>query len=134
LVQAPPGPASGKSSVRWEFADDVSGAGTGRVATILINDKKVGEGRLERPQPGVFSADWPAVVGIDLDTPVVEAVGSGKESRFTDRTDTVWSDAKLNHHAVKAEHYGYRHRTRQVLDLPAVGNHVASRPRAHRQP
>lgn len=74
---------SGKSTVRLEFAYDGGGVGKGGVATLFINDKPVGEGRIERTQPMIFSADETADVGIDLATPVVEAIGSGRKSRFT---------------------------------------------------
>ena len=52
---------------------------------IYKNDKKVAEGRIERTQPGLFSADETADVGIDLGTPVVEAIGAEATSRFTGR-------------------------------------------------
>lgn len=37
----------------------------------------------------VFSADETADVGIDLGTPVVEAIGAGKRSRFKGRIPSV---------------------------------------------
>jgi hypothetical protein len=49
------------------------------------DSQKVAEGRIERKQPGIFSADETAVVGIDLGTPVVEAIGAEAKSRFTGR-------------------------------------------------
>ena len=79
----------GKSTVRLEFVYDGGGVGKGGVATIFINDKKVGEGRIERTQPMIFSADETADVGIDLATPVVEAIGSGRKSRFTGRIPSL---------------------------------------------
>jgi arylsulfatase A-like enzyme len=85
---------SGKSTVRLEFAYDGGGVGQGGVATIFINDKKVGEGRIERTQPMIFSADETADVGIDLATPVVEAIGSGSKSKFTGRIPKVTIDVK----------------------------------------
>lgn len=80
---------SGKSTVRLEFAYDGGGVGKGGVVTIFINDKKVGEGRIERTQPMIFSADETADVGIDLATPVVEAIGSGRKSKFTGRIPSL---------------------------------------------
>jgi arylsulfatase len=73
----------GKSTVRFEFAYDGGGLAKGGLATIYINDEKVGEGRIERTQPMVFSADETADVGIDLATPVVERIGAERESKFT---------------------------------------------------
>ena len=47
------------------------------------------EGRIDRTQPIIFSADETADVGIDLATPVVEAIGSEAKSRFTGEIDKV---------------------------------------------
>jgi hypothetical protein len=54
-----------------------------------VNDQKVAEGRIERTQPMIFSADETADVGVDLATPVVERIGSEAESRFTGRIPKV---------------------------------------------
>jgi arylsulfatase len=75
--------APGKATVRFEFAYDGGGMGKGGVGTLFVNDLKVAEGRIERTQPVFFSADETADVGIDLATPVVEAIGSEARSRFT---------------------------------------------------
>jgi arylsulfatase A-like enzyme len=66
----------GKSTIRFEFAYDGDGLGKGGMGTLFVNDKKVAQGRIERTQPMIFSADETADVGIDLATPVVEAIGS----------------------------------------------------------
>ena len=47
------------------------------------------EGRIEHTQAAIFSADETADVGIDLGTPVVEAIGSEAKSRFTGRIPKV---------------------------------------------
>ncbi|WP_404360984.1 arylsulfatase [Methylotuvimicrobium sp. KM1] len=73
----------GKSTIRFEFAYDGGGLGKGGLGTLFVNDEKVGEGRIERTQPMIFSADETADVGIDLATPVVETIGSEAKSRFT---------------------------------------------------
>jgi arylsulfatase len=75
--------APGKSTVKLDFAYDGPGAGKGGLATLFINGEKVGEGRIGRTQPGIFSADETADVGIDFGTPVVEAIGAERKSRFT---------------------------------------------------
>ena len=51
-------------------------------APFYIDGKKVGEGRIERTQAGIFSADETADVGIDLATPVVERIGAEAKSKF----------------------------------------------------
>jgi arylsulfatase len=75
--------AAGKATVRFEFAYDGGGPGKGGTGTLFINGEKVGEGRIERTEAGIFSADETADVGIDLGTPVVESIGSEEESKFT---------------------------------------------------
>ena len=59
------------------------------LGTLFVNDQKVAEGRIEHTQPMIFSADETADVGIDLATPVVEAIGAEAQSRFTGRIPTV---------------------------------------------
>ena len=49
----------------------------------------MGEGRIERTQAMIFSADETADVGIDLGTPVVEAIGAEERSRFTGKIPKV---------------------------------------------
>ncbi len=73
----------GKNVIRFEFAYDGNGLGKGGTGTIYLDDNKVGEGRIARTQPMIFSADETADVGIDLATPVVEAIGAEHQSRFT---------------------------------------------------
>ncbi len=73
----------GKSTLRFEFAYEGGGLGKGGTGTLFINDKKVGEGKIAMTQPMMFSGDETADVGIDLATPVVEAIGSEHQSKFT---------------------------------------------------
>ena len=84
----------GKSTIRFEFAYDGGGLGKGGTGTLFVNDKKVAEGRIERTQPMIFSADETADVGIDLATPVVETIGSEAASRFTGRIPKVTIEVK----------------------------------------
>jgi arylsulfatase len=81
--------APGKSTIRFEFAYDGGGPGKGGMGTLFVNDEKVAEGRIEHTQAGMFSADETADVGIDLGTPVVEAIGAEAKSRFTGRIPKV---------------------------------------------
>ncbi len=81
--------APGKSTVRVEFAYDGGGPGKGGTATLFVNGEKVGEGRIAHTQAGIFSADETADVGIDLGTPVVEAIGAEAKSRFSGRIAKV---------------------------------------------
>mgnify|MGYP001812112348 FL=1 len=61
---------------------------------MFVNDEKVGEGRIDRTQPMVFSADETADVGIDLATPVVERIGSERASKFTGSIPRVTVEVK----------------------------------------
>ncbi len=72
----------GKHTVKFEFAYDGGGPGKGGMGTLYIDGQKVGEGRIDRTQPGIFSADETADVGIDLATPVVERIGAEAKSKF----------------------------------------------------
>jgi arylsulfatase len=75
----------GRSTIRFEFAYDGGGVGKGGTGTIYVNGEQVAQGRIERTQPAIFSADETADVGIDLATPVVEAIGAEAKSKFTGR-------------------------------------------------
>jgi arylsulfatase len=81
--------APGKATIRFDFAYDGGGMGKGGTGTLFVNGQKVTEGRIERTQPMAFSADETADVGIDLGTPVVEAIGSEARSRFNGRIPRV---------------------------------------------
>jgi len=86
--------AQGKATLRFEFAYDGGGPGKGGVGTLYVNDAKVAEGRIPHTQFGIFSADETADVGIDLGTPVVEAIGAEAKSRFTGRIPKVTVQVK----------------------------------------
>jgi len=73
----------GKATLQFVFDYDGGGPGKGGKGTLLVNGQKVAEGRIEHTQAGLFSADETADVGIDLGTPVVEAIGAEVKSRFT---------------------------------------------------
>jgi arylsulfatase A-like enzyme len=86
--------APGKATIRFEFAYDGGGQGKGGTGTLYVNDQKVAEGRIERTQPVIFSGDDTADVGIDLGTPVVEAIGAEARSRFTGHIPKVTIEVK----------------------------------------
>jgi len=67
----------GKHTVVYEFKSD-GGLGKGGVGTITIDGNKVGEGRIEKTQPGIFSVDDLADVGTDDGTPVTDYGDSRK--------------------------------------------------------
>jgi arylsulfatase len=95
--------APGKSTLKLQFDYDGGGPGKGGKATLFVDGEKVAEGRIEHTQARMFSADETADVGIDLGTPVVEAIGSEAKSRFTGRIQKVTVEVKNVKPAEKAE-------------------------------
>ena len=83
---------AGKATIRYEFAYDGGGLGKGGIGTILVNGTKVAEGRIERTQPMIFSADEGADVGEDGETPVVEDYGIPAPYKFTGKIDKITID------------------------------------------
>jgi len=81
----PPGPAT----VTLDFVYDGGGVGKGGKVTLYVNGKSVAEGRAEKTQPNIFSADETADVGIDNQTPVAEGIGIGPETRFTGKINKI---------------------------------------------
>jgi arylsulfatase len=55
----------------------------------------VAEGRIEKTQPNIFSADETADVGIDNQTPVAEGIGIGPETRFTGKINQIHSRSSV---------------------------------------
>jgi hypothetical protein len=68
--------------------------GKGGKASLLVNGEVVAEGRVEKTQPLIFSADETADVGIDNQTPVAEGIGIGRETRFTGKINKVVLDVQ----------------------------------------
>ena len=88
-VQSPK-PIQGKNAtIKLDFEYDGDGFGKGGVATIFVNDKKVAEGRIEKTEPNVFSADETADVGMDDGTEVVPLFKSIEDSKFTGHIKSV---------------------------------------------
>ena len=76
--------AEGKATVVLNFEYGGGGLGKGGMARLSVNGQQVAEGRIERTQPMLFSADETADVGLDNQTPVAEGIGIGRdETRFT---------------------------------------------------
>jgi arylsulfatase len=80
---------AGKATLVFDFACD--GGGTG---TLSVNGQIVAEGRIDRTQPRIFSADETADVGVDDATPVVEGMGEGSKTRFTGKIEKVSVEVK----------------------------------------
>jgi len=85
---------AGKATVVFDFAYDGGGVGKGGTGTLSVKGQKVAEGRIDRTQPRIFSADETADVGLDDATPVVEALGEGDQTRFTGKIEKVTIEVK----------------------------------------
>ncbi len=73
----------GSAEVKLDFAYDGGGLGKGGVATLYVDGKKAAEGRIDKTEPMVFSADETADVGKDDATQVVAAFKDVHDSEFT---------------------------------------------------
>ena len=72
----------GKATIRYEFAYDGGEPGSGGQGTLLVNGKKVAEGRIGKTVPFMFSADETVDVGTDNATPVSPDYKEG-DNEFT---------------------------------------------------
>jgi arylsulfatase len=84
---------AGKAKIQFDFAYDGGGLGKGGAGTITVNGAKVAEGRIERTQANIFSADETADVGVDEATPVTEDYDEGDNS-FTGTIQKVTVELK----------------------------------------
>ncbi len=85
-ITAPEPLASGKATIRYEFAYEGGKPGSGGTGTISVNGQKVAEGRIENTTPFLFSADETADVGMDEATPVTEDYAEG-DNEFTGKIE-----------------------------------------------
>ena len=67
--------------------------GKGGTATISVNGRQVGSGRIERTNPNIFSADDAADVGVDEGTNVSPAYKQA-DNQFTGKIEKVKVDVK----------------------------------------
>jgi len=92
---------AGEHQVRVEFAYDGGGLGKGGVVSLYLDGSKVGEGRLERTQPFLFSMDETTDIGRDSATPVSDDHGAG-DSAFTGRIE--WVEIDVDAAAADVDH------------------------------
>ena len=84
---------AGKATIRFEFAYDGGKPGSGGTGTILVNGRKVAEGRIDQTQAFVFSADEGADVGMDAGTPVTDDYKE-HDNKFTGKIHKVTVELK----------------------------------------
>jgi len=85
-IIAPEALKPGNYKLIYDFKYDGGGMGKGGVGTITVNGKKVVEKRIEKTQPGIFSVDDLADIGVDDGTHVADY---GKSSKFTGKIEYV---------------------------------------------
>lgn len=87
----------GKATLKFDFIYDGGGNGKGGDVTVYVDGKSVANGRVEKTQPNIFSADETADVGLDNQTPVAvtENIGYGPvETKFTGKINEVLLEVK----------------------------------------
>ena len=93
-VTAPNAVPAGAATVVADFAYDGGGPGKGGKLTLYVDGAAVAEGRVEKTQPNIFSADETADVGIDNQTPVALGIGIGADTRFTGNIEEITLEVK----------------------------------------
>ncbi len=83
----------GKVTVRYEFKYDGKGLGKGGTGTIFVNGEKVAEGKIDKTQGIMFSADEGADVGQDGETNVTNDYKEG-DNKFTGKIAKVTVELK----------------------------------------
>jgi arylsulfatase len=81
----------GNYKLEYNFKYDGGGMGKGGVGTISVNDKIVVEKRIEKTQPGIFSVDDLADIGLDEGTQVADY---GTSSKFRGKIEYVTIERK----------------------------------------
>jgi arylsulfatase len=83
--------AAGTHQVRMEFKYDGGGLAKGGTVTLYVDGKKAGEGRVDRTEPFVFSADETCDIGFQSGTPSSPDYGP-RGNRFSGEVNWVEID------------------------------------------
>ncbi len=79
---------AGKATVKFDFKYDGGGVGKGGTGTLYVNGQQVAQGRIDKTEAFIFSADETEDVGEDLGTPVTEDYKEG-DNKFTGTIDKI---------------------------------------------
>jgi len=89
-IEAPKAISNPNAEIKMEFVYDGGGTGKGGLAKLFVDGDLVAEGRVEKTQPAVFSADETADVGLDDATQVADKVFKDvDDSEFTGYVNKV---------------------------------------------
>ena len=92
---------AGKHQVRMEFAYDGGGLAKGGTVTLYIDGAKCGEGRVDKTEPMLFSADETCDVGFEAGSPVTEDYGK-RGNKFSG--DVSWVEIDIGKDAINLDH------------------------------
>ncbi len=92
-VASPKALPEGKVTIRYEFKYDGGGLGKGGTVTISVNGEKVAEGKIDKTQANMFSADEGADVGQDGETNVTNDYKQD-DNKFTGKIQKVTVELK----------------------------------------
>jgi len=92
---------SGKHEVRMEFAYDGGGLAKGGTATLYVDGQKCGEGRVEKTEPFIFSADETCDVGFGAGSPVTYEYGT-HDNQFSGEVN--WVEIDIGKDAINLDH------------------------------
>ena len=87
---------AGKHEVRMEFAYDGGGLAKGGAVTLYVDGAKCGEGRVDRTEPIVFSADETCDIGFEAGSPVTNDYGNSG-AKFSGEVSWVEIDRSHDH-------------------------------------
>jgi arylsulfatase len=86
--------APGKHAIVVDFAYDGGGIGKGGTATLIVDGKKVAEGRIDRTISRRFSLDETFDVGADTGTPVIDDYADQMPFKFTGDLEKLMIELK----------------------------------------
>ena len=92
---------AGKHEVRMEFAYDGGGLAKGGTAVLYVDGQKCGEGRVEKTEPLIFSADETCDVGFGAGSPVTYDYGT-HENKFSGEVN--WVEIDIGKDAINLDH------------------------------
>jgi arylsulfatase A-like enzyme len=88
-IEATEATPAGRVTLQYRFKYDGGNPGSGGLGALYLNNKKIGEGRIEKTVPFTFSLDETLDIGRDLATPVTEDYPMGSENAFNGKIYSV---------------------------------------------